>query len=98
MKKEKYERERAEFYYMRLAMQLETRSTCSRESNGAVLVIEKTPIASGYTGGMSKYKHCDKGHDYKKGKCENVVHAELNAMIHAAKLGIRTNGVPNCIH
>ena len=69
------------------------RSTCDRKHVGAVLVKDNHIIATGYNGSISGLEHCDDvGHDMESGHCLRTIHAEVNAICQAAKLGIETKG------
>lgn len=84
-------------YFMDITRRVATRSTCLRRAVGAILVHDKRIIASGYNGGPSGLAHClDIGclreklgipsgqqHELCRG-----IHAEQNAIIQAAKLGV----------
>jgi dCMP deaminase len=45
-------------YFMNLAEQVSTRGTCDRKQVGAVLVLDKRVIATGYNGSISGQPHC----------------------------------------
>src|SRR5512141_1576673 len=77
-------------YFMKIAEQVATRSTCDRKHIGAVIVRDKTILSSGYNGSLRGAPHCDEeGHDMENGHCVRTVHAEANAVAQAAKHGIR---------
>jgi len=76
-------------YFMRIAEQVATRSTCSRKHIGAVIVRDKTILSTGYNGSLRGAPHCDEiGHDMENGHCVRTVHAEANAIAQAAKNGV----------
>jgi len=76
-------------YFMRIAMQAATRSTCDRKHVGAVIVRDKTVLSTGYNGSIRGMPHCDDvGHMMENGHCIATVHAEANAIIQAARHGI----------
>jgi len=76
-------------YFMSIAEQVATRSTCSRKNVGAVIVREKTILSTGYNGSLRGAPHCDEvGHDMENGHCVRTVHAEANAVAQAAKNGV----------
>ena len=83
-----------EFIWVQTVQLFATRSTCLKV-NGAILVRENKLIAQGYNGSPSGRPHCidlgecEIGPD---GGCVRTVHAEANAICHAAKLGISTEG------
>ncbi len=80
-------------YFMNIAHEVGTRATCDRKHVGCVLVKEKYIIASGYNGSVAGLPHCDEeGHMMVAGHCERTTHAEVNAVVQAAKHGVSTNG------
>jgi dCMP deaminase len=75
-------------YFMRIAQEVATRSTCDRKHVGAVVVRDKTILSTGYNGSIRGMPHCDDvGHMMENGHCVATVHAEANAIIQAAKHG-----------
>ena len=77
-------------YFMNIAKQAATRSTCDRKHVGAVIVRDKTILSTGYNGSVRGMPHCDEaGHDMEGGHCVGTIHAEANAIIQAAKNGVR---------
>jgi dCMP deaminase len=80
-------------YFMSIARQAATRSTCDRKHVGAVIVRDKTILSTGYNGSIRGMPHCDDvGHLMENGHCVATVHAEANAIIQAAKNGVRIDG------
>ncbi len=80
-------------YFMNIARQVATRSTCDRKHVGAVIVREKTILSTGYNGSIRGRPHCDDiGHTMEGGHCVATVHAEANAIIQAATNGVRIEG------
>ena len=80
-------------YFMNIAGQAATRSTCDRKNVGAVIVRDKTILSTGYNGSIRGLPHCDDvGHMMENGHCVATVHAEANAIIQAAKNGVRIEG------
>ena len=80
-------------YFMAQAVLLSLRSTCTRLEVGATLVREKRIIAGGYNGAVSGDVHCiDEGCYVVDGHCLRTIHAEMNALLQCAKLGIPTEG------
>jgi len=76
-------------YFMRIAEQVATRSTCDRKNIGAVIVRDKTILSTGYNGSIRGAPHCDEvGHDMENGHCVRTNHAEANAIVQAAKNGV----------
>ena len=80
-------------YFMNIARQVSTRSTCDRKHVGAVVVRERTILSTGYNGSIRAMPHCDDvGHDLENDHCVATVHAEANAIIQAAKNGVQVDG------
>jgi dCMP deaminase len=80
-------------YFMNIAIQAATRSTCDRKHVGAVIVRDKTILSTGYNGSIRGLPHCDDiGHMMENSHCVATVHAEANAIIQAAKHGTLING------
>ena len=81
-----------ERYFMKIAQQVATRSTCDRKHIGAVIVRDKTILSTGYNGSIRTLAHCDEvGHMMENGHCVRTVHAEANAIAQAAKNGVSVN-------
>lgn len=79
-------------YFMQIALQVSTRSTCDRKRVGAVIVRDRTILSTGYNGSIRGLAHCDdKGHLMDNGHCVRTVHAEANAIAQAAKHGVNVN-------
>ena len=75
---------------MDIATQVATRATCDRKHVGAVLVRDRTILSTGYNGSIRGLPHCDEvGHMMENGHCVATVHAEANAILQAAKNGVR---------
>jgi len=82
-----------EQYFMNIATEVATRSTCDRKHVGAVIVREKTILSTGYNGSIKGLPHCDEvGHEMVDGHCVRTTHAEANAIVQAAKNGVGING------
>ncbi len=78
---------------MDIARQVATRATCDRKHVGAVLVRDRTILSTGYNGSIRGMPHCDEvGHMLENGHCVATVHAEANAILQAAKNGVRIDG------
>jgi dCMP deaminase len=79
-----------ERYFMNLAVQAATRSTCPRKSVGAVIVRDKTVLSTGYNGSIRGAAHCTEvGCLMENDHCVRTVHAEANALVQAACHGTR---------
>ena len=86
-----------EEYYLNIAKQVGLRSTCFRCKGGAIIVKDDQIIATGYIGAPRKTKDClERGecirdrlkipHGKQYEVCRSV-HAEMNAVINAARSG-----------
>mgnify|MGYP003182470265 CR=1 FL=1 len=69
-------------YFMEIAEIVKTRSTCLRRQVGAVIVKDNRIITTGYNGAPSGLRH----------ELCRALHAEQNAIIQAAKVGVSTEG------
>ena len=79
-----------ETYFMNIAQEVATRSTCDRKHVGAVIVRGKTILSTGYNGSVRGMHHCDEiGHEMKNGRCVRTIHAEANAVVQSARNGVR---------
>ena len=88
-------------YFLKIAAEVAKRSTCLRRQVGAVLVLQKRILATGYNGAPSGLPHCEEvgclrerlqvpsgeRHELCRG-----LHAEQNAFLQAARHGIRIEG------
>ena len=80
-------------YFMNIAKEVSSRSTCDRKFVGAVIVRDKTILSTGYNGSIRKLEHCDEtGHMMENDHCVATIHAEANAIIQAAKNGVAIDG------
>lgn len=85
-------------YFMKITELVASRATCLRRKVGAVLVRNKRILTTGYNGPPSGITHCE-----QRGGCirdelkipsgermelSRAIHAEQNAIIQAAKVGI----------
>jgi dCMP deaminase len=78
---------------MNIAREVATRSTCDRKFVGAVIVRDRSILATGYNGSIRGLPHCDDvGHLMEEGHCVRTVHAEANAIVQAASNGTRIDG------
>ena len=88
-------------YFMKIAQEVATRSTCLRRHVGAVIVKDKRLLATGYNGAPRGIRHClevgclreqqnvpsGEKHELCRG-----LHAEQNAVIQAALHGVPIAG------
>lgn len=71
-------------YFLNLAHQASSMSTCPRLSAGAVVVKDKRVVSTGYNGAPSGLPHCiDVGCLMVNDHCIRTVHAEANALLWA---------------
>ncbi len=98
---EQQERPSWDEYFMTLAHQVATRTTCIRRGVGCVLVRDKRILATGYNGAPSSLRHCAeigclrqqlKVPSGQKHELCRALHAEQNALIQAARHGISVEG------
>ena len=98
----KYQRPSWDKYFMDIAKTVAERATCDRGRSGCVIARDKQILVTGYVGSPKGLPHCDEiGHQMKTmvhedGKqtqhCVRTTHAEQNAIVQAAKLGVAING------
>ncbi len=88
-------------YYMEIAETVKKRSTCMRRQVGALVVMDKKILATGYNGSPKGLRHCSdigclrndlqvpsgERHELCRG-----LHAEQNAIIQAALHGVKIEG------
>ncbi len=78
---------------MDIALAVSVRGTCDRARVGAVVTIDNRIVSTGYNGSPSGLPHCDEvGHYMVDGHCCRTIHAEENAILQAASLGIKVEG------
>jgi dCMP deaminase len=76
-------------YFMNIARQVASRSTCHRKHVGCVIVRDRTILSTGYNGSVRGMPHCDEvGHMMENGHCTRTNHAEANAVAQSAKHGV----------
>lgn len=80
-------------YLMHLAVVAATRGTCDRRRVGCVLSVHGHVASMGYNGSAPRSPHCDDaGHMMHDGHCVRTIHAEANAIAHAARMGVSLDG------
>jgi dCMP deaminase len=96
LEQEKPQRASWDDYFMKIAETVASRSTCDRKNVGAVIVVNKTLVSTGYNGSPRGLPHCDDkgvGHELKdmggRQSCVRTVHAEANAIAQAARTGAK---------
>jgi len=87
-------------YYMNIAWDVSTRSNCQRRPVGALIVVDRRIVSTGYNGTPFGVKNCNEGgcphcasdaprhQGYETCLC---VHAEQNAVLLAARQGTATD-------
>ncbi|MBD3311083.1 MAG: cell division protein DedD [Candidatus Magasanikbacteria bacterium] len=85
-------------YFMEVAHAVAKRATCDRGRSGCVIAKNKQILVTGYVGSAAGLPHCDEvGHQMKtvthedghqSQHCVRTTHAEQNAIVQAAKIGI----------
>ncbi len=101
-------------YFMTITRQVAERSTCSRAKVGAIMVRDRSILATGYNGAPAGMPHClDVGCLVYESRtpdgnleqnCFRTIHAEVNAIAQAARNGTRIEGADiyvthtPCIH
>ena len=101
-KKAKDKRPSWDEYFIQMADLVGSRGTCARGHAGAVITKNKRILATGYAGSPVGTMHCDEiGHEMhtvitEEGTtsrhCIRTSHAELNAIINAARTGVALEG------
>ncbi|MCD6451872.1 MAG: dCMP deaminase family protein [Acidobacteria bacterium] len=88
-------------YFMEIAHLVATRSTCLRRKVGAVIVRDKRILTTGYNGPPTGLRHCEEVGCLREklgipsGQNQELcraVHAEQNAIIQAAIMGVVLKG------
>ena len=87
---------------MEIARAVGKRATCDRGRSGCVIARNKQILVTGYVGAPAGLPHCDGiGHLMKKtthedgretNHCVRTTHAEQNAIVQAAKIGVAIDG------
>ena len=85
-------------YFIGIMSMVGKRGTCDRGQVGCILVKDNHILSTGYAGAPKGIKHCDDvGHEmntvihpdgHESQHCVRTVHAEQNAIVSAARLGI----------
>lgn len=85
---------------MQIAHLVATRATCPRRQVGAVIVRDRRILATGYNGAPRGLSHCPAEGDQhewplgcmRAGHCIRSLHAEQNALLQAAMIGVPCEG------
>ena len=96
-----HERPSWDDYYINIARVVASRSSCSRRTVGALIVMDRRIVSTGYNGTPFGVKNCDEGGCPRCSSDAPVqagydwclcVHAEQNAIALAARQGTATDG------
>lgn len=87
-------------YFLQIAHLVKTRATCPRRQVGAVIVRDRRILATGYNGAPRGLSHCPENGPHqdwpsgcmRAGHCIRSLHAEQNALLQAAMIGIACDG------
>ena len=88
-------------YFMTIAKEVATRSTCLRRHVGAILVKDRRILATGYNGAPKNLAHCAvtgcvrEKENIPSGERHEIcraLHAEQNALLQAATYGVKIEG------
>lgn len=101
-------------YFMTITRQVAERSTCTRAKVGAVIVRDRSILATGYNGSPAHMPHCTEvgclvyesrnPNGETEQNCFRTIHAEINSIAQAAKNGVSIKGASiyithtPCIH
>ena len=95
-------------YFMKISEIVGTRATCDRGRTGTVVVKNKRILSTGYVGSPSGLPSCDEvGHEMhtviqtdgtKSQHCIRTTHAEQNALVQAARVGVSLEGATIYCH
>lgn len=82
-----------DLYILDIVKTVGNRGTCNRGKSGCVIVKDKQILSVGYVGSPIGENHCDDvGHLMIDNHCVRTTHAEANAIVNAAKIGVAING------
>jgi dCMP deaminase len=89
-------------YFLAVKSMVAGRATCDRGKSGCLIVKEKRILTTGYVGSPMGAPHCDDvGHELNdvihpdgtaSKHCVRTIHAEMNAILQAARIGIPLEG------
>ncbi len=89
-------------YFLSIKAMVAGRATCDRGRSGCLIVKDKRILATGYVGSPIGAAHCDDvGHELQdvihadgtvSKHCVRTIHAEMNAIAQAARIGIALEG------
>ena len=88
-------------YFHKITIEVSQRSTCLRRQVGAVLVVDKHILTTGYNGVPRGLRHCEDvgclrtANNVPSGERHELcrgLHAEMNALLQGVKYGIKIAG------
>jgi len=80
-------------YFLQIARQVATRGTCPRAAVGAVVVLDRRILTTGYNGAPAGVGHCTEvGCLMVNEHCHRTTHAEANSIVQGALHGIALAG------
>lgn len=88
-------------YFMEIVELVKTRSTCLRRQVGALIVLDRRILATGYNGAPAGCRHCSEVGCLReelgipsgqRHELCRATHAEQNAIVQAAQLGVSVSG------
>jgi dCMP deaminase len=95
-------------YFLDIMRMVGTRSTCDRGRSGCVITKDKRILSTGYVGSPIGVAHCDDvGHEMhtvihtngtQSKHCIRTTHAEQNAIVQAARMGVPLDGATLYCH
>lgn len=77
----------ADEYYINMAQAASMGSTCNRARVGAVIVKDNIILGTGYNGSLSGHEHCNEDNCKPDSNCIRTIHAEVNALERAIRVG-----------
>jgi dCMP deaminase len=102
MPEEKRSRPSWDEYFLEIRAAVAKRATCDRGRSGCVIAKDRQILSTGYVGAPAGLPHCDEvGHQFKdtihedghiSRHCVRTAHAEMNAIVNAAKRGVAIDG------
>ncbi len=95
-------------YFMSIVDLVGSRATCDRGRSGSVIVFDNRILTTGYVGAPSGIPSCDDiGHEMhtvthadgsQTKHCIRTIHAEQNALLQAARIGVSLKGATLYCH
>ncbi len=102
MSEEAFTRPSWDEYFMEITRAVAKRATCDRGRSGCVIARDKQILVTGYVGSPAGLQHCDEvghlmktvthGDGHQSQHCVRTTHAEQNAIVQAARLGVSILG------